>query len=346
MIKQNTFIDYDILKELYENDCDCDYKELLNRVYDLVNYETCIIDWDAFIDIITDSTCIANCKELNINYSNTYKKYFLEAFEKNINIYDLMQVQNIKELKENVLYNFNETEQNAIIDDLKFLLDDTDFIDLLTLIDNIELYNYPTANIYCNRNYKIKYFNFEQEQEKMQDFDILVNNINNFDKFNIDFTNILDNFIDYANNILKKSNIENIEFHITKRTEEDIYKQIIINNNYYDVDVLCNDCTSIENKKDFIYLYDVIMSFNDDTLLNLILFYYALYNNDVEKIDSDIDVNSFNKELKEYYKKCNSVQESDMQENNKNDSEIIDKLLNLINDLSPEVKEKIKNNIN
>lgn len=342
-ILNNTFIDYDILKGLYENKCDCDYKDLLNQCYDLVNYQGCIIDWDAFMDIITNSTCIANCKELNINYSNTDKKYFLEAFEKNINIYDLMQVQNIKELKENVLYNFNETEQNAIIDDLKFLLNDTDFIDLLTLIDNIEFYNYPTANIYCNSDYKIKCFNFVQEQEKMQDFDILVNNINNFDEFNINFTDILDNFIDYANNILKRLNIKNIAFNITKRTEEDIYKQIIINNNYYDVDVLVDDCASIENKKDFIYLYDVIDS--NKIILNLIVFFYALYIDGAKEIDNDIDFNSVVKDFETYYNECIKENKADNKRDNNSDV-IIEKLLNLINELSPEVKEKIKNSIN
>lgn len=343
-ILNDTFINYDILKELYEDNCDCDYKELLYQCYDLVKHQGCIIDWNAFIDIITYSTCIANCKVLNIKYINTYEKYFLEAFDKNINIYDLLQVQNIKELKENVLYHFTKDEQDAIIDDLIFLLNDTDFIDLLTLIDNIELYNYPTANIYCSSDYKIKYFSFEQEQEKMQDFDILVNNINNFDEFNIDFTDILDNFINYANNILKKSDVKNIKFNITKRTEEDIYKQIIINNNYYDVDDLINDCTVIENKKDFLYLYNYI----DDieyNLLNLILLFYAL---DVDKIDNNVDFNTIVKDFDNYYNECklkeNVIKENAIKENS-NDV-IIEKLLNLINELSPEVKEKIKNNIN
>ncbi len=338
-ILNNTFIDYDILKGLYEDKCDYDYKELLNTCYDLVNYQGCIIDFDAFIDIITDSTCIANCKVLNINYSNIDKKYFLEAFEKNININNLMQVQNVKELKENALYNFTDDEQNAIIDDLKFLLDDTNFIDLLQLIDNIELYNYPTANIYCNRDYKIKQFSFEQEQEKMQDFDILVNNINNFDKFNIDFTDILDNFIDYANDILERLNIKNIEFNTLKRIEGDIYKQITINNNCYDVDVLIDDCASIENKKDFLYLYNAIN--NNDIIFNLLVFFYALYIDGAEKIDNDIGLCSILNEFKSYYNECIKENKAD----NNNDV-IIEKLLNLINELSPEVKEKIKNSIN
>lgn len=342
-ILQNTFIDYDILKGLYEDKCDCDYKELLNRCYDLVNYQGCIIDWDAFIDIITDSTSVADCKVLNINYNNTNKKYFLEAFDKNINIYDLLQVENIKELKENVLYNFTDDEQNAIIDDLKFLLDETQFIDLLQLIDNIELCNYPTANIYCNNDYKIKYFNFKQEQEKMQDFDILVNNINNFDKFNIDYTDILDNFIDYANNILKKLDVKNIKFNITKRTEDNIYKQIIINNNYYDVDVLIDDCASIENKKDFLYLYNAIN--NNEIILNLIVFFYALYIDGAEKIDNDIDFNLVVKDFETYYNEC-KLKENNIKENETVYVIGIEKLLNLINELSPEIKEKIKNNIN